>query len=194
MTTQQSGTTNQDMFVAYPDMDVFAKNILRPPDSVAITKELEILGQFMVAGLQVFTPVATGRLRQSTHAVVIPPETAGIKVGVWTLEIRQSARGLLGFPVFYGAVIARGTSPFIPPVIPLEFWVRLKFGLGTAEAIKVAKSIVFGGIGRKGIEENNFPRLALAFSRHEIQETANRIGRVLVARLASVPRARVIIP
>lgn len=73
------------------------------------------------------TPAAEGTLRDSIHPFV--------------QELPGGMLGVVGTSLAYAEAVELGTKPHMPPIAPLEQWVRTKLGKSGKEGASIARSI-----------------------------------------------------
>jgi hypothetical protein len=73
------------------------------------------------------TPAAEGALRASVHP--------------WMQEIPGGMLGGVGTSLAYAEAVELGSKPHMPPIQPLEQWVRTKLGKSGKEGTQIARSI-----------------------------------------------------
>ena len=145
----------------------FADGVAR---TAAITLgEMSILGEKIATKLRENTPVATGRLANSTRS-----ELSAKQANLVVVTIVQTA---MNRGVFYRPFVVRGTKPHKVPPSELEEYVRLKFSLARPLAIKKAAFALSKKIAVEGTPPNPYTQNTLIEMLPEIRDTSRKIGR-----------------
>lgn len=159
-----------EMDIKGPDFAAYAKQMDRlKDDEQRIKKILFRLGDEMVRILKRETPVARGKLRDSTRFVLHEPRYEqgedGQPIRNWKLVIEQTQKayyygtqrfaGALGVQKdkYYGDILQVGTEPHIPPLLQIMQWSGIKFRynigrLNTYLAFNSAVKQAAGGSGK----------------------------------------------
>lgn len=114
------------------------------------------------------TPAAFGTLRASISG-----------------EVQSMASGMLGIvgtPQPYAVPVELGTKPHMPPVQPLQDWVRQKLGLSGKEGRSVAFAIA-RKISKKGTKGHFMFRDAFEANAAEVQRQFDQTVSRIVARI-----------
>lgn len=131
------------------------------------------LGTQMTQRLMVETPVATGRLRDST-SWHYRPSTQRRQAGI--LYIVQGAARISADSIFpYGRAVRRGSRPHAPPIGPLILWASAKFGVSSEEAYNIGYRVRWK-IALFGTEPNNYALRVVRNSRDLYQRAARELA------------------
>lgn len=99
------------------------------------------------------TPAAEGALRDSVHPFIE--------------EVPGGMHGGAGTALAYAIPVELGTKPHMPPIGPLEQWVRTKLGKGGKDATRIARAIQWK-ISHYGTPGAGMFHRALAANRGEL--------------------------
>jgi hypothetical protein len=127
--------------LTFDGLDEIERAFAQAPEVVLDEAETFLNGLviFMAGEVQERTPVAQGTLRQSIQAGDVIRTDTGVA-------------GSVGTALSYAVPVEIGSAPHMPPVAPLQDWVKVKLGLtgddGKAVAWAIARKIA--KVGTKG--------------------------------------------
>jgi hypothetical protein len=133
--------------------------------------------------LSVFTHAMTQHMR--SEVIDRTPAAFGTLRASITGEVQTMASGILGVvgtPQPYAVPVELGTKPHMPPVQPLQDWVRQKLGLSGAEGRSVAFAIA-RKISKKGTKGHFMFRDAFTDNAAEVQRQFDQTVSRIVARI-----------
>lgn len=196
-----------DVFFVDPNPDAPFKELVAAFDAIPkfaaehTKEELDELGKILSKALEGNTPKNTGYLARSTKFEVSPLQgrnSAGQYTSLieWELQITQSAMSKpeRGKPYHYMYTVHHGIQPLgrlrapdkRPPYENLVPWAVKRFGVdkktGRVKAGAVAKKIA-----EQGIKPNDYIKDTLQQNEGRIQQTADIIGRSIIADLTRLP-------
>ena len=158
------------MFVESEDIGRAANAFIDGADrTVNITvNEMSSLAEKIASRLRYNTPVATGKLADSTRYEITAKNNLIIATIVQTAQNKGE---------FYRPYVVRGTQPHKVPPSELEDYVRLKFNLAKPLAIKKAAFALSKKIAKKGTPPNPYTQITAREMLPEIRNTSRNIGR-----------------
>lgn len=162
------------MVVSFEGTDEIARAFERAPQVVLDELEsfMDGLLIFMSGEIQERTPTAMGTLRAS----FIPSDV------VRTVD---SVTGAVGSALPYALPVELGTKPHMPPIAPLQDWVKVKLGLTGPDGKAVAYAIA-RKISKVGTQGAFMVQRAFDENRLEMQRQFSLTVSTIKARIAEL--------